>query len=137
MTITVTPVNDLPVVVGETGSMDEGGTLSFEASALLANDSDVEKDSLMIVEVGEAVNGTVFLDGTTIIYEHDGSETTTGSFTYTVSDGAKTATAMVTVEVLPVDDPLVVQLIWLALGGLLVVVVVFMVMRIRGAGKSA
>ena len=65
-------------------------------SALLDNDTDAEDDPLSIVAVGDAVNGTVSLDGTTIIYEHDGSETTTGSLSYSVSDGTDTVTAMVT-----------------------------------------
>ena len=59
----------------------------IEASALLANDTDAENDTLRITAVGVAVNGTVSLNGTTITYTHDGSETTTGSFSYTVSDG--------------------------------------------------
>ena len=70
--------------------MDEGDTLSVEASALLANDTDAENDTLSITTVGVAVNGTVSLNGSTILYTHDGSETTAGSFSYTVSDGADT-----------------------------------------------
>ena len=46
--------------------MDEGDTLSVEASALLANDTDAENDTLSITTVGVAVNGTVSLNGTTI-----------------------------------------------------------------------
>ena len=38
-------------------------------------------------------------------YTHDGSETTSGSFTYTVSDGTATGTGTVTVTVTPVNDP--------------------------------
>ena len=105
VTITVNPVNDPPVAVGDTAAVDEGGTLSLEASALLDNDTDAEDDPLSIVAVGGAVNGTVFLDGTTIIYEHDGSETTTDSLSYSVSDGTDAVTAMVTITVAPVNDP--------------------------------
>ena len=56
---------------------------------LLANDSDPEDDTLSITAVSSAVNGTVTLseDKATVTYAHDGSETTSGSFTYTVSDG--------------------------------------------------
>ena len=101
VTVTVTPVNDSPIGVADTASVDEGGTLSLEASALLDNDTDAEDDPLSIVAVGGAVNGTVFLDGTTIIYEHDGSETTTDSLSYSVSDGTDAVTAMVTITVNP------------------------------------
>ena len=103
--VTVTPVNDPPVAVGDTATLDEGGTLSIDASTLLANDADAERDTLTVSGVGDAVNGTVFLDGATIIYKHDGSETTSDSFTYTVSDGPDTATAMVAITVTPVNDP--------------------------------
>ncbi len=105
VTITVTPVNDPPVAAGDAARVDEGGTISLTASVLLANDSDAENDTLAVSAVGDAVNGTVFVDGATIIYQHDGSETTAGSFTYTVSDGTDTATAMVAIAVTPVNDP--------------------------------
>ena len=103
--ITVRPVNDLPVGVGDAASVDEGDALSIEASALLANDTDAENDTLSITAVGDAVNGTVSLDGTTITYTHDGSETTAGSFSYTISDGTDTDTATVMITVAPVNDP--------------------------------
>ena len=104
-TITVTPVNDSPVAVGDSATVDEGDTLSIEASALLENDSDAEDDTLSITSVGDGVNGTVLLNGTTITYEHNGSETTSGSFAYTVSDGTDTSTATATITVNPVNDP--------------------------------
>ena len=103
--ITVTSVNDPPAAVADTAAVDEGDTLPMEASALLDNDTDAENDTLSITAVGDAVNGTVSLDGTAIIYAHDGSETTTGSFSYTVSDGADTDTTTVTITVAPVNDP--------------------------------
>ena len=102
---TVTPVNDPPIAAGDTGSVEEGETLSVQASELLENDTDPENDTLIITAVGDAANGRVFLDGTAIIYEHDGSETAAGSFAYTVSDGVLTDTAEVTITVTPVNDP--------------------------------
>ena len=74
------PVNDPPVAAGDSETVDEGDTLYIEASALLVNDTDVENDTLSITGVGDAVNGGALLDGATIIYEHDDSETTEGSF---------------------------------------------------------
>ncbi len=104
VTVAVTPVNDAPVAVGDTATVDEGGTVRVDASSLLRNDGDAENEVLMVARVDGAVNGRVWLDGTTVVYEHDGSETTAGSFAYTVSDGAATDTAMVTVAVTPVND---------------------------------
>ena len=59
---------------------------------------------MTIVAVGDAVNGMVFMDGTTITYEHDDSETIIGSFSYTASDGAGADTTTVEITVTPVDD---------------------------------
>ena len=103
--ITVRPVNDLPVAVSDATSVDEGDALAIAASTLLANDTDAENDTLSITAVGDAVNGTVSLDGTTITYTHDGSETTSGGFTYIVTDGTDTDTTRVMITVRPVNDP--------------------------------
>ena len=56
--------------------------------------------------MASAVNGTVTLseDKATVTFTHDGSETTSGSFTYTVSDGTATDTATVTITVTPAND---------------------------------
>ena len=105
-TLTVVEVNDPPVAGDDTATVAEGGTLTIAASTLLANDSDPESATLSITAVGGAVNGTVSLstDKATVTYVHDGSETTSGSFTYTVSDGAATDTATVSITVSPVND---------------------------------
>ena len=105
VTIAVSPVNDPPVGVNDALTVQEGDTVSVQAHELLSNDSDVERDVLSITAVGDAANGLVTLDGNTITYAHDDSETTTGSFTYTVTDGTDTATVLVTIAVSPVNDP--------------------------------
>ena len=105
VTIAVSPVNDPPLLVADAVEVQESDTVSVQVQELLANDSDAERDALSITAVGDAVNGVVTLDGATITYRHDGSETTTGGFTYTVTDGAETATALVTIAVSPVNDP--------------------------------
>ena len=107
VSITVTSANDPPTAVNDSASVAEGGTLSVNASTLLANDSDPEAATLSITTVSNAVNGAVSLseDKATATYTHDGSETTSGSFTYTVSDGSATSTATVNITVTPVNDP--------------------------------
>ena len=107
VTVTVTPVNDAPVSVNDTATVAEGGSVDVAVTALLANDSDPEGSALSITGVGGAVNGTASLseDKSEVTYTHDGSETTSGSFTYTVSDGTATGTGTVTVTVTPVNDP--------------------------------
>ena len=102
--VSVSPVNDAPAAGRDSLTVDEGGVLSVDAPALLANDTDAENDALTIVAVGDPVNGMVFLDGTTIIYEHDDSDTLTGSFSYTVSDGVAADSITVEITVTPTDD---------------------------------
>ncbi len=106
VSVTVTAVNDAPVAVNDTGAVAEGGSVAIAASTLLSNDSDPDGDTLSVTAVGGAVNGTVALsaDKAAVTYTHDGSETTTGSFTYTLSDGSATATGTVSVTVTAVND---------------------------------
>ena len=99
--ISVSPVNDPPVGVTDALAVQEGGTVTVEARELLANDSDVEGDPVSITAVGDAANGLVAVDGTTIIYTHDGSETNAGGFTYMVTDGTDATTVLVTIAVQP------------------------------------
>ena len=53
----------------------------------MANNADAAGDQLAIIEIGSSKNGQVWWDGDSIVYQHDGTETTEGSFNYTVSDG--------------------------------------------------
>ena len=105
--ITVTPANDPPIAGNDSASVAEGGTLTINASTLLANDSDPEGNTLSLTSVSNVVNGTVSLseDKTTVTYTHDGSETTSGSFIYTISDGSATSTATVSITITPTNDP--------------------------------
>ena len=106
VTVTVTPVNDAPTGVADTATVAEGGEVEIAAATLLSNDTDADDDNLSISGVGSAVNGTVALseDQSEVTYTHDGSETTSGSFTYMVSDETATGTGTVTVTVTPVND---------------------------------
>jgi VCBS repeat-containing protein len=55
------------------------------------NDTDVETETanLVITNLGTPSNGTVLNNNNgTVTYTHDGSETTSDSFTYTINDGA-------------------------------------------------
>ena len=94
LTLTVTEVNDAPVPGNDSASVAEGGSVDVSVTTLLANDTDPEGSTLSVTGVGGAVNGTValFEDGSKVTYTHDGSETTSGSFTYMVSDETATGT---------------------------------------------
>ncbi len=87
--ITVDPVNDVPVVYDNVYGVEIGGSETFQIDrGLLYNSLDVDGDSLTISLQSGPTNGTLGLglDGT-FTYSHDGSATTSDSFTYQVSDG--------------------------------------------------
>jgi hypothetical protein len=105
------------VVVSEGGTIDNGTDANGTNNDLRANDSDPESSSTALTTTqtgcagGDGVgplNAAVFtLDGDgTFSYEHDGSNTTTDSFTYCVSDGLLFSTrATVYIDITPVNDP--------------------------------
>ena len=102
VTITVTPVNDAPVVTGDSYTVLEGGTMAEPAPGVLGNDSDPEGDPFVAILVSTVSHGTLAISGDgSFLYVHDGSETSTDSFTYRATDGLATsdlATVVITVE---------------------------------------
>ncbi|WCD78132.1 retention module-containing protein [Pseudomonas sp. TUM22785] len=89
---------------------NEDQPLTIEPSTLLGNDTDVDGDSLTIISVQGAKNGTVELVNGKVVFTPAPNINGTGSFTYTVSDGhGGTDTATVTVGVKPVNDAPVVD----------------------------
>ncbi|MFO0121190.1 MAG: Ig-like domain-containing protein, partial [Inhella sp.] len=104
-TISVSAVNDDPVTQGETLSTPEDTPLTVTVASLLANDSDVEGNTLSITAVSGAVNGSVALVGGNVVFTPAANFSGTASFTYTVSDGQGGLTnAVATVQVLAVPD---------------------------------
>ena len=103
VTVTVLPVNDPPEAVD-----DEAETLEDTPTVIdvLSNDRDLDGDLLRIVSVGAAEHGTTAMVSDGVRYAPELNWHGTDRFTYTVSDeGGLTATATVTVTVLPVNDP--------------------------------
>jgi len=108
-TITVDSANSAPLAVADSLTVDEGGTattLTGGATSVLTNDTDVEADLLTAALVTNASHGTLLLnsDGT-FTYTHDGSETTSDSFTYKANDGLlDSAPVTVAITVTPTND---------------------------------
>ena len=109
-TLQIAPVNDAPVVGGETVSGVEDTALVIAAQALLANDHDVDhaidSANLTVTAVGNAQGGTVTLqpDGS-IRFEPLADHTGAAGFDYTVSDGDGGHTvASVVVQLAAVND---------------------------------
>ena len=105
VSLTINPINDAPVAVDDVLIVVEGETASPLAPGVLGNDTDAEGDSLTATIVSGPSNGfaTVNPDGS-FSYTHDGSETTSDSFTYQVDDGNSSTLAQVNVTVTPVND---------------------------------
>ena len=107
VTITVNPVNDAPAAANDAYSVDERGTLNVAAPGVLGNDTDPDSPSIHAVLVTGPAHATSFTLNAngSFSYVHDGSETTTDSFTYKANDGSLNSNiATVTITVNPVDD---------------------------------
>ena len=87
----------------------EGGTatlLDSTASNVLTNDTDVDVETLTAAVVTNVSNGSLTLNSNgTFNYTHNGSETTTDSFTYRANDGtANSNTVTVAITITPQND---------------------------------
>jgi hypothetical protein len=112
-TIGVTPVNDIPVAAADgTYSFNEDETFTLPVAALLANDTDLDGDTLTILSVQSPVNGNVALDGFgNVVFNPTPTYSGPASFTYTVQDpSGATDTATVSLNVLILNDAPIVDL---------------------------
>ncbi len=107
VTLTVAPINDGPVSVGDEYSTGEDTLLTVDAAnGVLANDSDVDGDTLTVSLVSGTANGELTLnaDGS---FSYSPNENFNGSdsFVYQASDGTLTGEATtVTIDVCPAND---------------------------------
>ncbi len=107
VTITVDPQNDAPVATGDAYAVAEDGTLIVEAGGVLANDTDMDGDTLSAILVSGPENGTLELnaDGS-FTYTPNENFNGTDTFTYKANDGtADSGAATVTITVGPQNDP--------------------------------
>ena len=105
--INIAPINDAPVAVDDSYSIDEGGVVVGDYDeGFLANDVDIDGDALQISMVDQPVNGVVQVNTDwSFSYTHDGSETTSDAFTYMAFDGEYFSNeATVSIAVSPVND---------------------------------
>jgi cysteine-rich repeat protein len=101
--ITVTNVNDTPVAVNDTLTVNEDASGTRNVTL---NDTDADGDTLTIMQFTQPSNGSVTFTNTTATYTPAGNFNGTDSFTYTVRDPSNaTATATVNVTVVAVNDP--------------------------------
>ncbi|MBN1995360.1 MAG: tandem-95 repeat protein [Anaerolineae bacterium] len=102
-TVTVS-VNGPPVAVNDTPNTAEDTPTVIN---VLGNDSDPNGDTLTVIAVGAPMSGTATINvpGYTVTYNPNPNINGTDSFTYTISDGVFTDTAVVTVTIFAINDP--------------------------------
>ncbi|QDV47196.1 Cadherin domain protein [Stieleria neptunia] len=109
--ITVDPVNDEQALATNTGDTVPEGSIGNTVTTAMLESTDVDNTDSQLVYTVDAVptNGTLYrvgvalnvsdtftqadVDGGLITYDHDGSETSSDSFDFTVDDGAGTTTS--------------------------------------------
>ena len=93
----VIPPNNAPVTTDDSASGSQNADVVIDKSTLLANDQDADGDTLSIVSVQDAVNGTVKIEGDKVIFTPNTGYSGPASFTYTAFDG-KDGTSVATVN---------------------------------------
>ncbi len=102
VTVTVTPVNDSPVAVDDTTSIQEDTAVTID---VLTNDTDVDGDKLSIESASvPKEQGTVEVVDGKLVFTPAENFNGDAEITYTVTDGELTDEAKVTVTVNPVHD---------------------------------
>ncbi len=109
VSVTVNPVNDAPVTVNDSASTPEDTALEIETATLIANDTDIEGDTISFTAAQSTAgtNGTVSYNSETGIVTYTSALNYHGAanFTYTISDGnGGTATGTVNITVSSVND---------------------------------
>ncbi|HEY6743515.1 MAG TPA: tandem-95 repeat protein, partial [Lapillicoccus sp.] len=107
VSLTVTPVNDPPVVTGDSYSTAEDTPLTMPAPGVLGNDSDPDGDTLSATQVTGPAHGTLTLNPNgSFTYTPAANYNGPDSFIYQASDGHGGLTkATVSLTVTPVNDP--------------------------------
>src|SRR5213076_1397415 len=106
VTITVNGVNDAPVAVADTYSVNEDATLTVAAAGVLTNDTDADGNSLTAAVVTDVAHGTLTLNPNgSFTYTPTANYNGSDSFTYKANDGtADSNTVTVTITVNGVND---------------------------------
>ncbi|QDG53115.1 tandem-95 repeat protein [Persicimonas caeni] len=102
VSLTVNAVNDAPVATDDADTTVEDTAVTVD---VLANDSDVEGDTLSVAIDTQPSHGSVTVNGDeTITYTPDADYVGADSFTYTVSDATLSDTATVAIDVTTAND---------------------------------
>ncbi len=100
VTVTVNTVNDAPVAIDDRASTKEDEAVSI---SVLSNDTDVDS-RLSLTAVSPAQNGRSSISGRQVVYSPSLNFAGTDSFTYRISDGSLSDTALVIITIEAVND---------------------------------
>ncbi len=100
VTITIYPVNDVPIATDVTATTDEDTSVLIDLQG-----TDIDGDSLVFVGIGSPTNGTVIINNGQANYTPNENFEGTDSFTYVANDGTvDSSEATVTITVAAVND---------------------------------
>ena len=105
-TVTVEPVNDAPVGIDNTGTINEDTSYTVDWTSLTSDvDIATNGDTLGVTITGQGSHGNAVVSGNDIIYTPDADWNGVDSFVYTVTDSHDaTDTGTITVTVSQVND---------------------------------
>ncbi len=101
--INVTPQNDAPTAADDAFTTNEDVPVTITLASLIANDSDVDGDSVTVFAAGSATNGTLSLVDGNLVFTPNAGYSGPASFTYFIHDGhggVDSATVHITVNAL-------------------------------------
>ncbi|MDP1835614.1 MAG: Ig-like domain-containing protein, partial [Chlamydiales bacterium] len=101
VSITVNSVNDVPVANADTYSGAEDTNITGN---VITNDTDVEGPLFATVTTGPTHGALVFNSDGSFTYTPDANYFGPDSFTYSLSDGVASSTALVSLDITPVND---------------------------------
>jgi uncharacterized repeat protein (TIGR01451 family) len=106
VSITVRPVNDPPIAAGDLITLREDLPVLFSAQSLLANDTDLDDDSLTLRILTSPMHGSLVTNASgTLRYSPDANYNGTDTFTYVANDGVADSQAVtVLLNILSVND---------------------------------
>ena len=104
VTVAVGAVNDPPVALDDTATTPEEMPLVIAGAALVANDTDEDGQTPMVIAVSNATGGQAVLVSGMVSFSPALDFNGDAGFDYTASDGAATDIGHVVVTVTPVED---------------------------------